>query len=44
MAAVDYLAEIGRAHDPGAADRRSAIRAAFSTIVDYERSLVRHIG
>jgi cysteine desulfurase family protein (TIGR01976 family) len=43
LAAVDYLAEIGRAHDPSAGDRRSALSAAYSAIVDYERTLVRHM-
>jgi len=43
MAAIDYLAEIGRAHDPAAIDRPSALVAAYSAIVDYERTLVRHM-
>jgi len=43
LAAVDYLAEIGRAHDPTAEDRRSALSAAYRAIVDYERTLVRHM-
>ena len=43
MAAIDYLAEIGRAHEPAVGDRRSALSAAYSAIVDYERTLVRHM-
>ena len=43
MAAIDYLAEIGRAHDPAASDRPSALAAAYSAIVGYERTLVRHM-
>jgi cysteine desulfurase family protein (TIGR01976 family) len=43
MAAIDYLAEIGRAHEPTAVERRSALLAAYSTIVDYERTLVSHM-
>jgi selenocysteine lyase/cysteine desulfurase len=43
VAAIEYLAEIGRAHDPTAVDRRSALLAAYSVIVDYERTLVRHM-
>ena len=42
-AAIDYLAEIGRAHDPAAVDRRPALSAAYYAIVEYERTLVRHM-
>jgi cysteine desulfurase family protein (TIGR01976 family) len=43
LAAVDYLAGIGRAHDHAVADRRGALVAAYEAIVDYERGLVRHM-
>lgn len=43
LAAIEYLAEIGRAHDPAAKDRRGALAAAYSAIVGYERTLVRHM-
>jgi cysteine desulfurase family protein (TIGR01976 family) len=39
MAAVEYLAELGRTLDPNAADRRTALEAAYAGIVDYERRL-----
>jgi selenocysteine lyase/cysteine desulfurase len=39
LAAVDYLAEIGREHAPQAADRRAALRAAYDAIGAHERSL-----
>ncbi len=40
LAAVDYLAELGHTLDPETPDRRSALRAAFAAIADYERELV----
>jgi selenocysteine lyase/cysteine desulfurase len=43
MAAIDYLAEIGRVADPTASDRRSALAAAYTAIVGYEQTLVRHM-
>jgi cysteine desulfurase family protein (TIGR01976 family) len=42
-AAVEYLADLGRSVDPAATDRRSALDAAFSAIVEYEQSLVEHL-
>jgi cysteine desulfurase family protein (TIGR01976 family) len=39
-AAVDYLASLGRHAAPGAADRRSALLAAYGAIQKYERTLV----
>jgi cysteine desulfurase family protein (TIGR01976 family) len=38
--AVEYLADIGRALRPEMRERRPALRAAFASIVDYERALV----
>jgi cysteine desulfurase family protein (TIGR01976 family) len=40
MAAVEYLAELGRTVEPGAADRRAALKAAYARIVAYEQELV----
>jgi len=40
LAAVEYLADLGRRLRGGAADRREALRAAFTGIVAYERQLV----
>jgi len=37
--AIEYLACLGGDQDPAAASRRSALRAAFRAIGDYERSL-----
>ena len=39
-AAVNYLAELGRRHDPSAHDRRSAILAAYRATMQHERNLV----
>jgi cysteine desulfurase family protein (TIGR01976 family) len=39
-AAVNYLASLGRHAAPGAADRRSALLAAYGAIQKYERTLV----
>jgi cysteine desulfurase family protein (TIGR01976 family) len=39
LAAIEYLADIGRAHVPDALDRRAALSAAFGAIGAYERSL-----
>ena len=39
LAAVDYIAEIGRSLDPALADRRSALKAAFAAIRTYEQRL-----
>ena len=39
-AAVNYLAELGRRHDPTAHDRRSALLAAYRATMQHERALV----
>jgi selenocysteine lyase/cysteine desulfurase len=39
MAAVEYLAELGRTIEPTAADRRAALEAAYARIVAYEQAL-----
>jgi cysteine desulfurase family protein (TIGR01976 family) len=39
LAAIDYLAELGRRLAPAAATRRAALVAAFAAISDYERWL-----
>lgn len=41
LAAIDYLAELGRRADPSATDRRAALAAAFAQVQAYETSLVR---
>ena len=40
LAAVEYLADLGRHDTPEAADRRAALKAAFERIVAYEQALV----
>jgi cysteine desulfurase family protein (TIGR01976 family) len=40
LAAVEYLAELGRKLDAGASGRRAALAAAFAAIGRYERQLV----
>lgn len=44
LAAVDYLADAGRAVEPGAVDRRAALRAAFDVIRAYEMELYRRLA
>ncbi len=39
MAAVEYLAELGRTIEPQAANRRAALEAAYGAIVAHERTL-----
>src|ERR1700686_3993496 len=39
-AAVDYLAELGRRHDPTATDRRSALLAAYRVTHQHETALL----
>ncbi len=39
MAAVEYLAELGRSAGPPRADRRAALRAGFAAIAEHERAL-----
>ncbi len=40
LAAVEYIAELGRRCDPAAKTRREALLAAYRSTVAYERSLV----
>jgi cysteine desulfurase family protein (TIGR01976 family) len=39
LAAVEYLADVGRRHQPQAVTRRQALLAAFEHIAGYERAL-----
>jgi cysteine desulfurase family protein (TIGR01976 family) len=39
-ATVEYIAELGRRHDPSVTTRRDALAAAFRTTVAYERRLL----
>ncbi len=41
--AVNYLAELGRRHDPAAIDRRSALLAAYRATMQHERNLVTYL-
>ncbi len=43
LAAVDYLAELGRRASPSASSRRAALLAAYDVIRPYERSLVERL-
>src|SRR5258708_1126408 len=43
LAAVEYIAELGRRCDPSAKSRREALLAAYRSTVAYERSLVTHL-
>jgi cysteine desulfurase family protein (TIGR01976 family) len=43
LAAIDYLADLGRGLAPQAACRREALAAAFARIGDYERRLCRQL-
>lgn len=43
LAAVDYLAALGRKLDAGASGRRSALCSAYAAIGDYERRLAAHL-
>lgn len=40
LAAVEYLADLGRHCDPAAANRRAALLAAYEAIRNYERGLM----
>jgi cysteine desulfurase family protein (TIGR01976 family) len=42
-AAVDYLAELGRRHDPAAGTRRAQLLAAYTAIRQYERGLAERL-
>src|ERR1700686_3707601 len=42
-AAVEYLAELGRRHDPTATDRRSALLAAYRVTHQHETALLAHL-
>ena len=39
IAAIDYLADLGRRHAPEAPSRRAALAAAYAAMVHYEREL-----
>ncbi len=39
IAAIEYLADLGRHHSPGAATRREALAAAYDAMAQYEREL-----
>ena len=43
LAAIEYLAELGRRFAPAAADRRAALKAVFAEIGRYERQLCREL-
>ncbi len=43
LAAIEYLADVGRQLSPQAPNRRAAIVAAFAAIGDYERQLCRQL-
>jgi cysteine desulfurase family protein (TIGR01976 family) len=43
IAAIDYLAELGRRASPAAASRRAALLAAYDVIRPYERGLVERL-
>lgn len=43
LAAIDYLAELGRQFAPPAATRREALASAFRQIGEYERQLCRQL-
>ncbi|MGD9720327.1 MAG: cysteine desulfurase-like protein [Pirellulales bacterium] len=43
LAAIEYLAALGRQAAPEAGDRRAALRIAFGEIVAYERALCRQL-
>lgn len=43
LAAVEYLADLGRSEAPAAPDRRTALVAAYDAIVTYERGLCREL-
>ncbi len=43
LAAIEYLAKLGRTAVPEASDRRSALEAAYAAISEYERGLAGHL-
>lgn len=43
LAAIEYLADLGRQYAPGALLRREAIKAAYHAIETYERELLRNL-
>ena len=43
IAAIDYLADLGRRHRPEVITRRAAIVAAYDAIVQYERELAERL-
>jgi cysteine desulfurase family protein (TIGR01976 family) len=40
MAAIDYLADLGRGASPSAGDRRAALQAAYAAIRPYEQAML----
>jgi cysteine desulfurase family protein (TIGR01976 family) len=43
IAAIDYIADLGRRHKPEASSRREAILAAYEVIRQHERALSEHL-
>lgn len=43
LAAIDYLADLGRQHGDSTSDRRAALRIAWEVISDYERRLAQRL-
>ena len=43
LAAIEYVAELGRVISPGAVGRRAALEAAYAAISEYERDLAGHL-
>jgi cysteine desulfurase family protein (TIGR01976 family) len=43
LAAVEYLADLGRGIYPGLTERRNAIETAYGVIAEYERDLIRYL-
>ena len=43
LAAVDYLADLGRSLDPQATDRRAALKTAYRAIAAHERLLIEQL-
>ena len=43
LAAVDYLADLGRSIDSGATDRRAALKTAYRAITAHERVLIEQL-
>jgi cysteine desulfurase family protein (TIGR01976 family) len=43
IAAIDYIADVGRHHDPSAGTRREALLAAYEVFQQHERELVEQL-